>query len=105
MLVARISVRRFSLVRQAHGGERNTDEANAEFLQRPAPRDGLGQTFGQLIEFVVHNFPFVLGLPFVLGSPLKVYSRRYQPVKSPAIIRGDGVGELVGAAAAHDEIG
>jgi len=59
MLVARISVRRFSLVRQAHGGERNTDEANAEFLQRPAPRDGLGQTFGQLIEFVVHNFPFV----------------------------------------------
>src|SRR6185295_14817922 len=43
-------------------GERKTHEADAEFLQRPAPRDGLGQVLGQFIEFVVHNFSFVLAV-------------------------------------------
>src|SRR5439155_22467248 len=41
-----------------HRGQRDTREANAEFLQRSAPRDGLSQTFGQFIEFVVHNLHF-----------------------------------------------
>src|SRR5207253_3714951 len=50
------------LVRQPQGGQRDTHEADAEFLQRPAARDGSGQALGQFIEFVVHNFPF----PFYL---------------------------------------
>src|SRR5437016_5688247 len=40
--------------------ERHAGEAEAEFLQRPAPGDRLGHVSGQFIEFVVHNFPFVL---------------------------------------------
>ena len=46
-------------VRQAQRCERDTREAEAEFLQRPASCGGLGQTLGQFIEFVVHNFAFV----------------------------------------------
>ena len=48
------------LVRQPQRGQRNPHDADAEFLQRTAARDGLRQAFGQVIEFVVHNFPFVL---------------------------------------------
>jgi len=47
------------LVRQPDCGQRDAREAEAEFLQRPAPRDGLGQALGQFIELVVHNFAFV----------------------------------------------
>jgi hypothetical protein len=51
-----------SLLRQPQRRQREACEADAEFLQRAAPRDGLGQALGQLIEFVVHNFPFVFVL-------------------------------------------
>jgi len=51
---------RVGFVSQPQGGEHNTSEADAEFLQHPAPRDGLGQALGRFIEFVVHDFPFVL---------------------------------------------
>jgi hypothetical protein len=37
-------------------------EAYAEPLQCVAPRDRLGQGFGQFIEFVVHTFHFVASL-------------------------------------------
>jgi hypothetical protein len=54
-LPASLSLR---LVRQAQGGQRETREAEAEFLQRPAARDCLGQTLRYFIELVVHNSPF-----------------------------------------------
>jgi hypothetical protein len=38
----------------------DTREARAEFLQGSAARDGLSQVFGEFIEFVIHNFPFVV---------------------------------------------
>src|SRR6266498_4471020 len=61
------------LVRQPQRRQRDTREAEAEFLERPAPRDRLGQALGQFIEFVVHNFPFVLVLWFgVSGSATDV---------------------------------
>jgi hypothetical protein len=49
----------FSAVRQSKPGQCDASEPNAEFPQRSAARDGLSQTFGQFIEFFVHNFPFV----------------------------------------------
>src|ERR1041385_3088175 len=58
-LNARFAIARLRLVRQPEAGQRHAGEADAEFLQRPAPRDGLGHSFGQFIEFVGHNFPFV----------------------------------------------
>jgi hypothetical protein len=42
---------------QPEAGERHAGEADAEFLQRRAPRDRLGHAFGEFIEFVVHIFP------------------------------------------------
>jgi len=48
------------LVRQPDCGQRDAREAEAEFLQRSASRDRLGQALGQFIEFVIHNFPFVI---------------------------------------------
>jgi len=54
------------LVRQPEGGEHDTREAGAEFLQRPSARDGLGQALGQFIEFIIHNFPF--GFEFLVLS-------------------------------------
>ena len=59
-LVEAATASRLSLVRQPQRGESDSRQADAEFLQRPAPRDGLGQALGQFIEFVVHNLPFVL---------------------------------------------
>jgi hypothetical protein len=47
------------LVRQPEGGQRHAGQPNAESLQRLPPRYGLGQSFGQFIEFIIHNFPFV----------------------------------------------
>ena len=57
---------RLCIVRQPQRGQRDTRETEPEFLQRSAPRDGLGQAFGQFIEFVVHNFAFVLVWSFRL---------------------------------------
>jgi hypothetical protein len=48
------------IVRQAQRGQRDARETDAEFLQRAAARDGLGQAFGEFIEFVVHNSPFLI---------------------------------------------
>jgi hypothetical protein len=48
------------VIRQPEAGESQAGQADAEFLERLAARGGLGQTFGQLIEFVVHTLPFVL---------------------------------------------
>ena len=58
--IAGILGARLRLVRQPKTGQRHARETDAEFLQRPAARDRLSQAFGQFIEFVVHNFPFVL---------------------------------------------
>jgi hypothetical protein len=38
--------------------QRHAREPDAEFLQRGAAGDRLGQTLGQFIELVFHNFPF-----------------------------------------------
>jgi hypothetical protein len=43
-------------------GQHCARDANAEFLQRAAPGDGLGHSFGQFIELILHNFPFLLVL-------------------------------------------
>jgi hypothetical protein len=60
-----------SLVCQPQPGQRNTGEANAEFLQRPAAGDGLGHCFSQFIEFVIHTFPFVLLELFLLRANVR----------------------------------
>ena len=49
---------RFRPVRQPEAGQRHAREAEPEFLQRRAAGDGLGQAFGEFIEFVVHNSLF-----------------------------------------------
>jgi len=60
-LVTRLAASlRLRTVREAQAGHQRACEGDAEFLQRPAPRDGLGQAFGQLIEFVFHNFASLL---------------------------------------------
>src|SRR5262245_4778985 len=51
------------LVRQPQRGQSDACNTEAEFLQRPAPRDGLGHALGQFIEFVVHNFSLCLVCP------------------------------------------
>jgi hypothetical protein len=47
------------LVRQPEAGQRDAGKADAEFLQRLSPGDRLRHAFCELIEFVVHTFPFV----------------------------------------------
>src|SRR5262249_35404034 len=61
------------LTRYPQRGQHDAREAAAEFFKRPASRDGLGQALGQVIEFVVHNFPCV----FVISALilLTVWSR------------------------------
>jgi hypothetical protein len=51
----------FGIIRQPQRGQRDARKAEAEFLQRPAASDGLGQALGQFIEFVVHKAFLVLG--------------------------------------------
>src|SRR2546430_14818049 len=46
-------------VRQPEAGQRHARESDAEFLQRCATRDRLGQALGEFIELIVHVFPFV----------------------------------------------
>jgi len=53
------SAGRLRLVRQPETGQRHAAEADAEFFQRGAPRDGLGEALCQSIEFVVHSFAFI----------------------------------------------
>jgi len=48
------------LVGQPDAGQRHAGEADAEFLQRRAPRDRLGHAFGEFIELVVHILPDVI---------------------------------------------
>jgi hypothetical protein len=45
-------------VRQAEAGQRHAGKADAEFLQRRAPRDGSSHALGEFIELVVHTFSF-----------------------------------------------
>jgi hypothetical protein len=47
------------LIGKPEGCQRHPSEADAEFLQRAAARDGLGYAFSKFIEFVVHTVPFV----------------------------------------------
>src|SRR5439155_17732305 len=49
---------RLGLACQAKAGQRHASEADAEFLQRRAPRDRLGQALGEFIELVVHTCSF-----------------------------------------------
>jgi hypothetical protein len=46
-------------VRQPKARQRHPGKPKAEFLQRQPPCCGLGQTFGQFVEFIIHTFPFV----------------------------------------------
>ena len=55
-------------VRQPKRREREAREAEADFLQRCAARDGLREALGEFIELVVHNFPFVFWFCFLGGS-------------------------------------
>jgi hypothetical protein len=48
----------FCPIRQPEAGEHHAGEADAEFLQRRAARDRLGQALGEFIELVAHTFPF-----------------------------------------------
>jgi hypothetical protein len=41
------------------GFQREARDPKTEFLQRLATRNGLGQAFSQVIEFVVHNLSLV----------------------------------------------
>ena len=51
----------FRLVRQAQRREGEARHAQPEFLQRGPARDGLGVVLGHFVEFVAHNFSFVVG--------------------------------------------
>jgi len=55
--------RLIGLAGQPETGQRHSYKAAGESFQGLPPRCGPGQTFGQLIEFVAHNFS-----PFLLGS-------------------------------------
>ena len=58
--IARARPAGHSLICYSKEAQCSPREADAELLQRAAPRDRLGHSFGQFIEFVVHNFPSVL---------------------------------------------
>ena len=60
-----------SLVRQPEAGQCHAGQADAELLQRRAPRDGLGRAFGEFIELVVRMFPFVLVVPSFVSLQMK----------------------------------
>ena len=50
---------RIGLTQEAKRGYYCCRQANPEPPERQPPRNGLSHCFGQFIEFVVHNFPFV----------------------------------------------
>jgi hypothetical protein len=47
----------FGPVRQSKTSQRHAGKAEAEFLKRGTPRDGLGHAPGEFVEFVVHVSP------------------------------------------------
>jgi hypothetical protein len=49
---------RVGLISQPETGQRHASQADAEFLQRRAPRDRLSHALGEFVEFVVHVFSF-----------------------------------------------
>jgi hypothetical protein len=50
---------RLCLASQSQHCEGDTPQTDAEFLQRPTPRDSLGQALRHFIEFFVHNIVLV----------------------------------------------
>jgi hypothetical protein len=52
-------VTRHGLVRQPERSQQPQSDSTAQTPERLPARGGLGQTFGQFIELVVHSFPFV----------------------------------------------
>jgi hypothetical protein len=50
----------FGALCQSQRCKYDSGEPDAKLLQRAAAGDGLSHSFGQFIEFVVHNFPFAL---------------------------------------------
>ena len=50
-------------------GQRYSRQADSEFLKRCSARNRLSQSLGQFVEFVVHDFHFVL-LSFVAATDL-----------------------------------
>jgi hypothetical protein len=50
---------------QPEAGQRDAREADAEFLQRRATRDGLGQAFREFIEVIVHTLAFLVFVTFL----------------------------------------
>jgi hypothetical protein len=73
------------LVCQPEAGQRHAGETDAEFLQRRAARDRLGQALCEFIESVVHTFPFVclVGLIGVseIGETVLIKVPRRSPVE------------------------
>jgi hypothetical protein len=54
------------LVRKSKPSKGNPGQADTEFLQRAAARDGLSQAFRQFIECIIHNFPFPFWCPVMV---------------------------------------
>src|SRR5262249_1440154 len=50
--------------RSSQQGQGHAGDADAEFPQRSAPCQGLSHSFGQVIELIVHRFPFGFG-PYI----------------------------------------
>jgi hypothetical protein len=57
-----------SFVRQPEAGERHARQAGPELLECGTAGDGLGEAFGEFIEFVVHGFVFVVVQRIELGQ-------------------------------------
>src|SRR5205814_5126668 len=74
------------LVRQPEAGECHAGEADAEFLQRRAAGDRLGQVLGEFIELVVHSFSFRVWLFEVWSEELEENSVKRE--RGPAIRLG-----------------
>jgi len=51
-------LRSLGTVRSSQQGQGHPGDADAEFLEGPAARNGLGHASGQFIESIVHNFSF-----------------------------------------------
>ena len=81
MVAIVVGTGRLCLVRQPEACQRYAGEAEAESLQRPAAGDGLGHSFGQFIESVVHNFLFL-----ILAIEIKI---------TITIKRGDDYSEVI----------
>src|SRR5258705_6234753 len=58
---------RVTLICEPQRGQDDTRDADSEFLQRPASRDGLRQAFGEFIEFVVHSRGLLVSVDSLKG--------------------------------------